>query len=158
MVRPRRPRANVGAMRRHAVSRTGTSALEMAAALALAAILLGMAVPRIRYAAERSAVRGAAADIVTTLSTARQLAVANGGGVSVAIDAPAATLRVVRRGDTLTTRPLGRLFGVTLRTTRDSVAYDARGLGSGASNLTFVVVRGITADTVVVSRLGRVRW
>jgi Tfp pilus assembly protein FimT len=145
-------------MRRHLASRAGTSVLEMAAVLVLAAILLGIAVPRMRHAAERAAVRGAAADIVTTLSAARQLAAANGGGVSIAIDAPAATLRVIRRGDTVTTRPLGRLFGVTLRTTRDSVAYDARGLGLGASNLTFVVVRGITVDTVVVSRLGRVRW
>jgi Tfp pilus assembly protein FimT len=131
---------------------------ELVAVLALTAIFLGIAIPRMRHAAERAAVRGAVADVVTTLSTARQLAVSHSGGVSVSIDTGAGTIRVLRGGDTVMTRALGRMFGVTLRSSRDSLAYDGRGLGSGAANLTFVVLRGITADTVVVSRLGRVRW
>ncbi|MDQ3948804.1 MAG: hypothetical protein M3282_00520 [Gemmatimonadota bacterium] len=145
-------------MRRRFVSRAGTSIPELAAVLVLTAIILGIAVPRVRLAAERAAVRGAVADIVTTLSTARQLAVSHGGGVAVSIDSAAGTIHVLRDGDTVTARPLGRVFGVTLRSSRDSLAYDGRGLGSGAANLTFVVLRGTTADTVVVSRLGRVRW
>jgi Tfp pilus assembly protein FimT len=135
----------------------GTSLAEMLVVLALTAVLLAIAVPRMRYGVERAAVRGAVADVVATLSAARQIAVSSGGGVAVLVDAPAATLRVTRHGDTVLTRPLGRLFGVRLTVTRDSLAYDARGLGSGAANLTFVIVRGITVDSVVVSRLGRVR-
>jgi Tfp pilus assembly protein FimT len=131
---------------------------ELVAVLALTAIVLGIAIPRVREVAERAAVRGAVADVVTTLSTARQLAVSNGGAVAVSIDAGAGTIRVLRDGDTVMTRTIGTTFGVTLRSSRDSLAYDGRGLGSGAANLTFVVQRGITADTVVVSRLGRVRW
>jgi Tfp pilus assembly protein FimT len=145
-------------MGRPSVAGAGTSLPELVAVLALTAIILGIAVPRVRLAAERAAVRGAAADIVTTLSTARQMAVSHGGGVSVSIDAGAGTIRVLRHGDIVMTRPIGTMFGVTLRSSRDSLAYDGRGLGSGAANLTFVVLRGITADTVVVSRLGRVRW
>ena len=145
-------------MRRSASPRIGTTIAELVAALVLTGIVLAIAIPRMRHAVERAAVRGAVADVITTLSAARQLAVSNRGGVWVAIDAPDGTLRVLRDRDTLMTRPLGQLFGVTLRTTRDSLAYDARGLGSGAANLTFVVLRGTTADTVVVSRLGRVRW
>jgi Tfp pilus assembly protein FimT len=139
------------------VARVGTSLAELIAVLALTAIILGIAIPRMRHAAERAAVRGAVADVVATLSTARQLA-ASHGGVSVAIDAGAATIRVVRDGDTVITRALGRMFGVAVTSSRDSLAYDGRGLGSGAANLTFVVLRGSTVDTVVVSRLGRVRW
>jgi Tfp pilus assembly protein FimT len=130
---------------------------ELIAVLALTAIILGIAIPRMRHAAERAAVRGAVADVVATLSTARQLA-ASHGGVSVAIDAGAATIRVVRDGDTVITRALGHMFGVAITSSRDSLAYDGRGLGSGAANLTFIVLRGTTVDTVVVSRLGRVRW
>jgi Tfp pilus assembly protein FimT len=138
--------------------RSGTTLTELVVALAVTAVMLGIMVPRMRLGLERAAVRGATADIIATLSAARQMAVSHRGGVSVAIDAPAATLRVIGGGDTLLTRPLGALFRVALRATRDSLAYDARGLGVGAANLTFVVFRGTTADTIVVSRLGRVRW
>ena len=136
----------------------GTSMPELVAVLVLTAIVLAIAIPRMSDLAERSAVRGAIAEVVATLSAARHLAVSRGGGVSVAVDDRSATIHVVGDGDTLMTRRLGNVFGVTIRSTRDSLAYDARGLGLGAANLTFVVVRGTTADTVVVSRLGRVRW
>jgi hypothetical protein len=46
---------------------------------------------------------------------------------------------------------------VSLGTTRDSIVFDARGLGYGAANLTLVARRGSAAETLVVSRLGRVR-
>jgi Tfp pilus assembly protein FimT len=145
-------------VRRHRATPAGTSLPEMLAVLILTAIVLAMAVPRMRYGIERAAVRGAVADVVATLSAARQIAVSSGGGVAVSVDGPTATVRVTRHGDTVVTRPLGQMFGVRLQATRDSLAYDARGLGAGAANLTFVIVRGITTDTVVVSRLGRVRW
>jgi Tfp pilus assembly protein FimT len=155
---PGSARASHWGMRFSLQCHAGTTLAELAAVLALTAIVLSVAIPQSRRVVERAAVRGAVADVVTTLSAARQIAVARGGGVAVTVDERAATLRVVRGADTLETRPLGRAFGVTLRSTRDSLAYDARGLGSGAANLTLVVVRGATADTVVVSRLGRVRW
>jgi Tfp pilus assembly protein FimT len=145
-------------MRRRVIVRQGSSMPELVAVLVLTAIVLGIAVPRVRHSAERAAVRGAVADIVATLSTARQLAVARGGRVAVSVDASSGTLHVLRDDDTVVTRPIGRLFRVAVKSTRDSLAYDARGLGMGAANLTFVVLRGMTADTVVVSRLGRVRW
>src|SRR3712207_4342942 len=90
--RPRRPRA-------------ATSLPEMVAVLVLTAIVLAVAVPRMRYGVERAAVRGAVADVVATLSAARQLAVSNGGGVAVSVDGPSATIRVTRHGDTVLDRP-----------------------------------------------------
>ena len=137
--------------------RAGTSLPELVAVLALSAVLLAIAIPRMRDAIERAAVGGAVADFVTTLSVARQVAVSR-GGAAVAIDAGAAAVHVLRGRDTLASRRLGSVFGVTIRSTRDSLAYDGRGLGVGAANLSFVVTRGSRADTVVVSRLGRVRW
>jgi type II secretory pathway pseudopilin PulG len=140
--------------RRHA----GTSMPELVVVLALTSILLGIAIPRMRHSADRCAVRGAVAEVVAALSAARQLAVSRGGGVAVALDQRDTAIHVVGDGDTLLTRRLGSVFGVTLRSNRDSLAYDARGLGLGAANLTITVLRGMTGDTVVVSRLGRVRW
>jgi Tfp pilus assembly protein FimT len=143
--------------RRAPIPRPGSSLPELVAVLGLTALLLAIAVPRLQSAAERAAVRGAAADFVTTLSVARQMAAAR-GALSVGIDAPSGAVYVLRGRDTLVSRHLTSVFGVTIRSTRDSLAYDGRGLAVGAANLTFIVARGTTADTVVVSRLGRVRW
>jgi hypothetical protein len=52
---------------------------------------------------------------------------------------------------------VGALYGVRLEPSRDSMAYAPSGLGWGGANLRVVVRRGAAADTVVVSRLGRVR-
>ena len=49
------------------------------------------------------------------------------------------------------------LFGVTLASSRDSLAYSATGLGYGVTNASLVVRRGLAAETVSVSRTGRVR-
>ena len=141
-------------LRKHA----GTSMPELIAVLALTGILLAIAIPSIDRSTERAAVRGAVAEIIASLSAARQLAVSRRGGVALSIDTAEAAIHVTGDGDTLSARPLGRVFGVTISSTRDSLAYDARGLGLGGANLTFVVMRGSTADTVIVSRLGRVRW
>ena len=139
-------------------ARRGTSMPELVVVLVLTAIVLGIAVPRLHEAAERAAVRGAVAEVVAALSAARQLAVSRRGGVALALDRRDTAIHVIGDGDTILTRRLGTVFGVTIQSTRDSLAYDARGLGLGAANLTFVVLRGRSADTVVVSRLGRVRW
>jgi hypothetical protein len=37
------------------------------------------------------------------------------------------------------------------------MAYSASGLGFGAANMRVIVSRGASADTITVSRLGRVR-
>jgi hypothetical protein len=64
----------------------------------------------------------------------------------------------VRAGaDTILRRRLGAVHGVTLSATRDSMAYAPSGMGYGAGNLRLVLRRRAAAETVFVSRLGRVR-
>jgi hypothetical protein len=69
----------------------------------------------------------------------------------------AATAVVHVGPDTVRHLALGARYGVRLAATRDSMAYVAPGLGHGAANLRVVLTRGLAADTIVVSRLGRVR-
>jgi hypothetical protein len=78
--------------------------------------------------------------------------------VSVRFDTVAATLELRVRGVVLSRAALGHAHGVALSSTRDSLAYDVRGLGYGAANLTMIARRGAAAESLVVSRLGRVRW
>jgi hypothetical protein len=76
---------------------------------------------------------------------------------AITIDTAAASLVVRSFTDTISTRRLGSSHGVSLAASRDSMAYAPNGLGYGASNLTLILRRGTAAETVVVSRLGRVR-
>jgi len=59
--------------------------------------------------------------------------------------------------DTLRKRELGLIHEVKLSATRTSITYSPTGMGYGAANLTLVIVRGNSVDSLFVSRLGRVR-
>jgi prepilin-type N-terminal cleavage/methylation domain-containing protein len=136
----------------------GFTLLELLIVLSVVSVLLGYAGAGLRRAADRHAVRGASSEVARSLAQARQLAISRRGGVSVTFDTAAGVVRVVAGGSSFARRDLRRTFGVSLRTTRDSIAFDGRGLGRGAANMTAVISRGEASDTLRVSRLGRVRW
>lgn len=135
----------------------GFTLLELIVAVALAGMLMAIAVPRGRDTVDRAAVRAAAADVRATLGRARALAVAGQARVVVEVDTVSGMLRTRRGSEILLRQPVGERHDVRLARTRDSLAYDAHGMGWGASNLSIVVRRGTAAETVFVSRLGRVR-
>ena len=135
----------------------GFTLLEVLVAVTLAGLLMGVAVPRGRATLDRAAVRSAAADVRATLGLARAIALAGQARVVVDLDTASGTLRTRRGPEILLHRPVGEAHGVRLACTRDSLTYDAHGLGWGAANLSIVVGRRSAAETVFVSRLGRVR-
>jgi Tfp pilus assembly protein FimT len=137
--------------------RRGYSLVQMVVVLALIAVLCGVSIPRLSDARDRSAVRGAATQVVTVFAVARSAAVLRASRVAVVIDPGAATLRVLAEAETLHVRALRPEFGVTLEASRDSVAYGPTGRGYGAANSSIILRRGSAVDTVFVSRLGRVR-
>jgi hypothetical protein len=59
--------------------------------------------------------------------------------------------------DTLEQRPLREVHQVEFSSSRDSIAFAPSGLGYGAANTQIIVSRGVAADTISVSRLGRAR-
>ena len=120
-------------------------------------MLGSIAVVRVSAFRDRLSVRAAVAETVSTFALARRWSVTRASRTAVTIDTLDATLTVRSFGDTVMRRNLGRAHGVTLAATRDSMAYAPNGLGYGASNLSIMVRRGAVTDTIVVSRLGRVR-
>jgi hypothetical protein len=66
-------------------------------------------------------------------------------------------ISVVAGQESLIRRDLTARYGVTLAATRDSTAYAPNGHGFGAANLSLVIARGRVADTISISREGRVR-
>ena len=137
-------------------TRSGATLIELSLVLAVAGIATGMTVPRIRTAVDRLALRGAVQDVRLAFAVARDQAVRRGDYVSVVTDS-AGRVRVVSNSEVLFARDIMRGRGASVSATRDSVTYAPTGLGWGAANTTVIVRRGTRADTIVVSRLGRVR-
>jgi len=125
--------------------------------LAIAGILVTIAMGRATSVRDRISVRAATAETVATFALARRWSLSRAARAAVTFDTTRATLTVLSYGDTVKQRLLGMSHGVTLWASRDSMAYAPNGLGYGASNLTLILRRGASAETIYVSRLGRVR-
>ncbi len=131
---------------------------ELTLTLALLALVAAMAVPPLVETTARWKMRAAVTDLVNALVLAREAALARGTVASFVVDAARGVVTVTCAGDTIARRAVGAMHGVTLAASGDSVRYAPDGLATGVSNTTLLVVRGARIDSVVVSRLGRVRW
>lgn len=138
--------------------RTGFTLLELVLVLAIVGVLSALAIPRAGALLDGIGVRGAAAEAEALFSVARHAALSRGARVSVDLDAATGRLVVRAGSDTLRVRDLGAAHGVAMTSTRSSASYSPGGLGYGASNLSIVFTRGAAAESVYLSRLGRVRW
>lgn len=137
--------------------RRGITLIELSLAILIIGLVAALGLAGSRRLLDGMRVSAATGEAHTLFGVARQLAILGTRMVTLEIDTAGRRL-VVRAGtETLRVRELGQLHGVTLAATRLSTTYGANGVGYGASNLTLVVRRGRWADTLTVSRLGRVR-
>ncbi|MFI5231761.1 MAG: hypothetical protein ACHQSE_04540 [Gemmatimonadales bacterium] len=139
------------------VFRRGTTIVELLVMVAILGVLAAIAVPRAITAMDRLSVRGAAEDVVLTLAAARAAASRGDSPVSFVADTRNGRVRAVRGGEVLAERDVARGRGVRLEASRESVTFAPGGLGWGAANTTIIVSRRSRSDTIVMSRLGRVR-
>jgi prepilin-type N-terminal cleavage/methylation domain-containing protein len=137
--------------------RHGATLLEMVLVLTLFAIAMAMALPGFSRMLDMMAVRGATGEAHALFGAARHTAIHRATPVTVELDTSHARIVVRTAADTVRTRDFGSVHGVHLAATRRTTVYAANGLGYGASNLTLVISRGAAADTLTISRLGRVR-
>ena len=144
-------------MRYDHAARPALTLLELVIVLMNIGLVSIIAVREVGHHLDRIAARSAVAEAADVIEQARDEALARRAIVSVKIDTARDALVLRERGRQLAVHALGHAHRVTLTSTRDSLAFDVRGLGYGASNLTLVARRGRAAETLVVSRLGRVR-
>ncbi len=138
-------------------TRPGSTIVEQLWVLLLCGVLLGIASTVGGRLLDSAAVHTAASDVTHLFALARDQAIATGQRTAVRVSVAEGRLVVHSDIDTVARLELGQTRAVLLASTRDSMAYTSSGLGYGASNLRVIVSRGASAETVTVSRLGRVR-
>ena len=139
------------------IKRAGFTIIEIVIVVAISAILTTITIPRAGRFIDGIEVRGAATEAASMFSLARHYAIAHGTQATLDIDPAARTLSIKSSGQSITTRDLSTAHGVSINANRTSITYSPIGVGYGAANFSMILSRGRAADTVVVSRLGRVR-
>ena len=145
-------------MRHYSIAPAAFTLLELILVLAIIGLTTIATIWQVQSILDRVAARTAITEAALVVARARDEAVAQHTLVTLLIDPTIGTLTLRAHGERLAFHALGHAYGVTLTTTRDSIAFDARGLGHGAANLTMIVQRGAATNSLVVSRLGRIRY
>lgn len=137
--------------------KSGFTLPEVALALVIAGLLLGIALPRFTAVKQEVAIEQAAQSLVSAHRRARALAIAKGhpAVLSVADWSLRITLGGAAQPHWLAPGPLEQGIAVT-GTPRD-LTFSPLGITTGLSNATFRLSLGSSSRTVVVSRLGRIR-
>jgi prepilin-type N-terminal cleavage/methylation domain len=137
--------------------RAGFTLIEVVIVLTISAILATVTIPRAGRFIDGLEVRGATTEAMSLFSLARHYAIAHSAQATLDIDPLARTLSIKSLGQTITSRDIGAAHGVSIAANRTSITYSPIGVGFGAANFTMILAKGRAADTIVVSRLGRVR-
>lgn len=137
----------------------GATLPELLTVLAIVGICVSIAIPPLDRALDQAAVAEAADRYAAAHETTRQLAVARGTLARVELDtalrtATIALQRTRTAWDTVQVHPLGT---ARMQLTQKVVTFGPFGLGFGASNTRIVFARGAAADTLTVSRSGRLK-
>ena len=135
----------------------GFTLIEMTAVFALVAILASITLPRAGRLVDVIEIRGAVAEIDAMFSAARHIAITHAQPAVVEIDGGRGTVAIRLGTEPMQSRAVGAAHRVELWSNRSSVTYSPTGMAYGAANLTMIVSRNSSADTIYVSRLGRLR-
>lgn len=140
--------------------RRGVTLLELMAVLAIIGIASAFAVPRVQAWLDRLAVEQAVSDLTSFYRRARLAAVFQ--NTSVRVEFSADTLRAYLEffgGEEVLLSPGPARHGASLAASRRTIRFNPNGLGMGGANTRLVVMRGLHAETLTTSRLGRLkRW
>jgi Tfp pilus assembly protein FimT len=130
---------------------------ELVLILAVAGILFGIAVPRLKGALDRIEVEAAAAHLVAAHQRARIMAVAHNQVLVLSVDSSALLISSRSGGAPLWSEAGPAGSGVALAGPAGQFTFSPQGITLGLSNATLQLRRGASSRTVVISRLGRAR-
>ena len=133
--------------------------LELMVVVCIAALLLALGFPRAARFLDWIETQRAVRDVTTALAVGRNGAVTQSSRTRITIDPD--MLRIDRFGakgwEPFWRTPGPSSRGVALVTSNPVVIFGPSGMAWGASNTTVVLRRGSQAETITLSRLGRVK-
>lgn len=130
---------------------------ELVASMAIISTVIAAVAPPIAHARDRAAVHAAAAALRVTLASARNIALTRAASAVVIFDSAPPAISVVVNREIVLRQLLTGDFRAQLSATRDTIRFGPTGRAFGASNSTLILQAGSAADTITVSRVGRVR-
>ncbi|HXE60686.1 MAG TPA: hypothetical protein VN607_08250 [Gemmatimonadaceae bacterium] len=130
---------------------------ELVASMAIISTVIAVAAPPIAHARDRAAVHAAVAALRVTLASARNIALTRAASAVVTFDSAPPAISVVVNREIVLRQLLTGDFRAHLSATRDTIRFGPTGRAFGASNTTLILRAGSAADTITVSRVGRVR-
>ena len=137
--------------------RRGHTLVELALVLAVAALTLGIALPKLAALRDSLDVQQAAREVVTAHRGARMAAILHSRPVVLTIGSDSLAYRLVGASDPLWRASGPARNGIVMMSPPRQITFSPVGLTSGLANGSFRFVRGTASRTVVLSRLGRVR-
>lgn len=138
--------------------RRGFTLIELAMVLVVIGVLTGLAGPRVAAYVDWLAVNRAEAETAAFYNRARIAAVYRAVRVRIAFAGD--SLIAIAEGSVdsiLGSTPGPERHGVALVASRAEIRLYPNGLGLGAANTKLVFRRGAAADSLTISRLGRIR-
>jgi prepilin-type N-terminal cleavage/methylation domain-containing protein len=137
--------------------RHGHTLIELALALAVAGLALGIALPRVSAIQDGLEVERAAREVATAHRRARIAAILQSRPVELSIGPDSLAYRVAGASARLWRAPGPARNGVVLVSAARRITFSPVGITMGLANASFRFTRGSASRTVVLSRLGRVR-
>jgi len=139
--------------------RRGYTLIELLAILAILGTLFALALPRTVNWRDRLAARRAAAEVRAFYARARYGALARSARVRIELSSDSLVAVLEGAVDSVFLhRPGPRYLGVELEASRPVVRMDPGGFGWGAANTKLILRRGSAAESLTVSRMGRIKW
>lgn len=139
----------------------GFTLMEILVVIALIGAMAAFAYPRLGDAITKQNVRSARGAVVGMLAKARGTAIQRGARTSLIFKNDTLFVQSVHPVTGVVQRvgnfeDLRSRYGVDIEPTYDTCAYDPRGIGMEAGDLTVTVSKGAFTETIVVNAVGRV--
>ncbi len=136
----------------------GFTLIEIVIVVAIVGLLAALATPRVAGWMDRLAVMRSVQEFHSFYNVARMGAVYRSSRVRISITPDSLIAIAEGEPDSVVVHMSGpATYGVSLQVSRNVIRLYPTGIGLGAANTTIVLQRGAVAESLTISRLGRLR-